>query len=114
MIVALAALAGREVEFQGDGRAHGGDGGFDRRFGEERAAEIGVQHRAGEIEDGTQVRPRLRRQRGERRARDRVRPARLRFAGAQGVARRIERLTHRLDRRPAAQTGRWQASPHPP
>ena len=105
MIVALAALAGREVEFQSDGGAHGGNGGFDRRLGKQGAAEIGVQHRAGEIEDGTQIRPRLRRQRGERRACDRFRPARLRFTGAQGVTRRLQRLTHRLDRSRPAKPG---------
>ena len=98
VIVALAALAGVNVEFEGDGRPHGGNRGFDRRLGDQRAAEIGVQHRPGEIEDGTQVRSRIRRELGERRARDGFRLARLRFAGAQGSARRVERLTHRHDR----------------
>ena len=62
VIVALAALAAAEIELERDGVAHGGDRGLDRRLGEQRAAEIGVQHRAGEIEHGTQARlaPRLR------------------------------------------------------
>ncbi len=55
MIVAFAALAGRQVEFQRDRIAHRRDGGFDRGFGEQRAAEIGVQHGAGEIEERAQT-----------------------------------------------------------
>ena len=50
MVVALAAAAGGEVEFQRGGGAErrgGGLGGFWRQRG---AAEIGVQHRAGEVE----------------------------------------------------------------
>ena len=50
VIVALAAPAGREVELERQGAAHGLDRGLDRRFGEQRPAEIGVQHGAGEVE----------------------------------------------------------------
>ena len=51
VIVALAAAAAREIVFQRGRRAHGRDRGLDRLLGQERAAEIGVQHGAGEIED---------------------------------------------------------------
>ncbi len=98
MIVALAALAGREIKLEGDGGAHGCHGGFDRRLADERAAEIGVQHGSGEIEDGAQVRARVRCQPGQRRIGDGLRLARRRLAGAQRGARRIERLAHRRHR----------------
>ena len=51
VIVALAAAAAREIVFQRGRRAHGRDRGLDRLLGQKRAAEIGVQHGAGEIED---------------------------------------------------------------
>ena len=41
----------RKIELQRDRVAHRGDGGLDCGFGNEGAAEIGVQHRAGEIID---------------------------------------------------------------
>ena len=56
MIVALAAPAAREIELERDGAAHGRDRGLDRRLGEQRAAEIGVQHGAGQVEDRAQAR----------------------------------------------------------
>ena len=73
MIVALAASAGRKIEFERDRRPHGGDGGFDRGLGNQSAAEIGVQHRAGQIEHGTQIGSRIDRELGERSAGDGVR-----------------------------------------
>ncbi len=66
MVVALAAPAGGEIEFERDGFAHGGDGGVDGGLGEDGAAEVGVQHGAGEVENGAQrgflqgLKPRLR------------------------------------------------------
>ena len=62
MIVALAAFAGREIELKGDRRPHRRDSGLDRCFSDQRAAKVGVQHRAGEIENGTQFRPRISRE----------------------------------------------------
>ena len=56
MIVALAAPAAAEIEFERHRVAHGRDRGFDRLLGEQRAAEIGVQHRAGEVEHRPQAR----------------------------------------------------------
>ena len=53
MFVALAALPGGEVEFQRGGgreRLGGGGGGGSRQRG---AAEVGVQHRAGQVEHRT-------------------------------------------------------------
>ena len=51
MIVAFAARTGREVVFQRHGRAHRGDGGIDGDLGQHGAAEVGVQHRPGQIDD---------------------------------------------------------------
>ena len=73
--VALAALAAVEVELEGERVAHRGHRGLDRLLGEEGAAEVGVQHGAGEVED----RPHLR-ARGGVEARDDV--------GGDGVERR--------------------------
>ena len=53
--VALAALAAVEVELERQGVAHGGDGGLDCLLGEQRPAEVGVQHGAGEVEDGADL-----------------------------------------------------------
>ena len=60
MIVALAAPAGRKVEFQRHRIAHRRQRRLDRRLGQQRAAEIGVQHRAGEVEQGPEIRDVLR------------------------------------------------------
>ena len=52
VVVALAAPAAvAEVVFQRGRRAHGLDRRLDRLLGQQRAAEIGVQDRAGEVED---------------------------------------------------------------
>src|SRR5262245_61782259 len=51
MVVALAAAAARHLVFEGRRRAHGLDGRLDRLLRQKRAAEVGVQHGAGEIED---------------------------------------------------------------
>ena len=56
MIVALAALAVGEIELQRDRVAHRRDCRLDGLLGDQRAAEIGVQHRAGEIEHRPQAR----------------------------------------------------------
>ena len=56
VIVALAAAAGVEVVFQRHRAAHGVDGRADRGFGQQGAAEVGVQHRAGEVEQRPQRR----------------------------------------------------------
>ena len=56
MVVTLATFAGFQVEFERDGIPHSRDGRLDRRLSEHRAAEIGVQHRAGEIEQRPQCR----------------------------------------------------------
>ena len=54
MIVTLAALALLDIEFEGNCLAHGGADGLDRLFGKKRPAEIGMQHRSGQVEDGAQ------------------------------------------------------------
>ncbi len=103
MIVALAALAAAEIEFERDRVAHRRDRGLDRRLGEQRAAEIGVQHGAGEIEDRPQARtaPALRAARARRRRRD---PA---LAGSAAVrARRASDRAHRADDSAAGRTAR--------
>ena len=51
MVVALAAPAAREVVFERRRVAHRRGGGGDRLFRQRRAAEIGVQHGAGQVED---------------------------------------------------------------
>ena len=56
MIVPFAALARLKIELQRDRILHGSDGGFDRRLGEHRAAEICVQDRAGQVEQRAQAR----------------------------------------------------------
>ena len=60
MVVALAAIAAAEIELERDRVAHRRDGGLDRLLGDQRAAEIGVQHGAGEIEHRPQARARAR------------------------------------------------------
>ncbi len=59
MIVALAATAGLEIELERHRLAHGAERRGGGLLGQDRAAEIGVQHGAGEVEDGPQARPRL-------------------------------------------------------
>ena len=73
MIVALAALAAVEVELERDRVAHGVDRGLDRRLGQQRAAEIGVQHGAGQVEDRAQAGHGLGLQPPARAVRDRLR-----------------------------------------
>ena len=52
MVVALAAPAARRGRTPARRRWRMAvDGGLDRRLGEQRAAEVGVQHRAGQVED---------------------------------------------------------------
>ena len=54
MIVTLAALALLDIEFEGNCLAHGDADSLDRLLGKKRPAEIGVQHRSGQVEDGAQ------------------------------------------------------------
>ena len=56
--VALAALAAVEVELERERVAHRGHRGLDRLLGEEGAAEVGVEHGAGEVEDRAHLRAR--------------------------------------------------------
>jgi hypothetical protein len=51
MVVALTAAAVVEIVFQARRRAHRFGGGGDRLLRQGRAAEIGMQHRAGQVED---------------------------------------------------------------
>ena len=69
-LVAFAALAAVEVEFECHRLAHRHGGGSDGRFGQDRAAEIGVQDGAGEIENGADVRRCLRLEPRDRLIRD--------------------------------------------
>src|ERR1700722_3251238 len=48
--VAPPALTAGEIELERDRVPHRGDGGLDRGRRQDGAAEIGVQHRAGEVE----------------------------------------------------------------
>jgi hypothetical protein len=52
----LAAAAGVEIELQRQRLPHRDGRGLDRGLGQHRAPEIGVQHGAGEIEDGPEAR----------------------------------------------------------
>ena len=56
VVVALAARAAAEVELERHGRAHGIDRGRNRALRQHGAAEVGVQHRAGEVEHAAQAR----------------------------------------------------------
>ena len=101
-IVAVAAMAGAEIEFERNRVAHRHLRRLDRGFRPQRAAEIGVQHGAGEVEHRSQVRLLRDFEPRQRRRRDMVRAARR---GAIG-ARRGQRLAHRGDDRGAAEPGR--------
>ena len=59
MIVAVAAPPRSEIVFEIAGRAGGGCHSFDRLAREHGAAEIGVEHRAGQVEHRPQRRYRL-------------------------------------------------------
>ncbi len=52
-VVAVAALAGRQVEFQIQRIARGEGDGLDGFIRQQRTTEVGVQHRAGEVEHAT-------------------------------------------------------------
>ena len=52
MVVAVATLAGRQVELQRHGIAHRRHRRLDRRLGKHRSAKICMEHCAGEIEHG--------------------------------------------------------------
>ncbi len=54
-IVAIAAPAGAEIVFERNGAAHCNDRRRDRGLRHRCAAQIGVQHRAGEIVDGLEA-----------------------------------------------------------
>ena len=56
MVVALTAPSCGEVEFQRYRAAHCRDRSLHRGVGEQRASEIGVQHRPGKIVDRAQRR----------------------------------------------------------
>ena len=56
-VVAVAASARFEVVFERAGVARGLDHRGDRLLGQRGAAEVGVQHGAGEVEHRTQIRP---------------------------------------------------------
>ncbi|MNC86576.1 hypothetical protein D3C83_22480 [compost metagenome] len=59
MLVAFPAVSAIEIELEIDGARHRLRYRLRRFPRHERAAEIGVQHRAGQVEDGLQRRPRL-------------------------------------------------------
>ncbi len=69
-VVALAASTRFEIEFERGWRTHRRDGSGDTRLRDDRAAEIGVQHGAGEVEDAAQLRRILRFERHRRAGRD--------------------------------------------
>ncbi len=56
MVVTLAAFARFQVELERDRIPHSRYGRFDRRLGERCSPEIGVQHRAAQIEQRPQCR----------------------------------------------------------
>jgi hypothetical protein len=56
VVVTLAAFAGFQVELERNRIPHSRDGRFDRRLGERRPPEIGVQHCAAQIEQRPQRR----------------------------------------------------------
>ena len=65
VVVTLPAFAGFQVELERDRIPHGGDGRFDCGLGERRSPEIGVQHRAAQVEQRSQRRPVLLLETGE-------------------------------------------------
>ena len=91
-MVALAALAGREVVFEGERMAHRVDGRGDRRFARRRAPEVGVQRRAREIEHAAHLRHATRR---EPRRDTRGEHGRVERAGVAGPARVVDRRAER-------------------
>jgi hypothetical protein len=101
-IVAVAAMAGAEIEFERDRVAHRHLRRLDRGFRPQRAAKIGVQHGAGEVEHRPQVRLLRDFEPRQRCRRDMVR------AGGQSAigARRGQRLAHGGDDGGAAEPGR--------
>jgi hypothetical protein len=100
VIVALAALARGEIELQRDGRAHGIRSRFDGALGQQRAAEIGVQHRAGEIDHGAHARHIGALQLDERRlGKPLGRRVETGRAGADGLPQRRRRRAHGSRRR---------------
>ncbi len=103
MVVALAAPARRQVELKRRRLAHGLDGRLDRRLGEDGAAEIGVQHRSGEVEQRTQVRAVFRLQPRQRLQRQLVSAGDGRPAGSQRIARLFKRRANGARRRHAAE-----------
>ena len=104
MVVALAALAGPEVELQSDSFPHGRDGGFDRRFGEDGPPEIGVQHSSGQIEQRPQGRPVRFSNSGEAANGDRFGGRRNASAGSQRGARVLQGGANRLRGKGAAES----------
>ena len=70
--VALAALAAVEVELERERVAHRRHRGLDGLLGEQRAAEVGVEHGAGEVEDRPDLRARGRVEAGDDVGGDRV------------------------------------------
>ena len=72
VIVALAARRPADVELERHGRTHGIDRGRNRAFRQDGTAEVGVQHRAGEVEHAAQARHVLLLQQAERAGGDHV------------------------------------------
>ena len=94
MVVALAAAAGLEIVFERRGLAHRLDRRRDRLLGQRRAAEIGVQHGAGQVEDAALRGPRQPRERGGA-VGDDARPSRPRRLARPALRqRRADRVEH--------------------
>ena len=93
MIVAIAAFAGLQIKLKRDSGPHRSDAGFDGRFSDDCTAEVRVQHRTGEIEDGLYFGPCIGRKDRQCGVGDGFGLARLSFSGAQGGPLGFEHLT---------------------
>jgi hypothetical protein len=97
VIVALTAPAAIEIVFERCRRAHRFDRGNNRLFGQGRTPEIGVQYRAGQIEDAA-----LRRLRHPRQPFAAIGEHGIDGGGLAAAAISGERAAHRIDNEGAA------------
>ena len=105
MVVALAARRAADVEFERHGRAHGVDRSCDRALGKHGSAEVGMQHRAGQVEHAAQARGILALQQSRRLGRHRGCTRHCGHAGACDLAKPRQRPPDGVHRGVMAVTG---------
>ena len=99
VVVALAASAAVQVEFQRQRVGHRGSRGLHRRFGQQRAAQVGMQHGAGQVQYRTQRRARGGSQILLQQCRQCGGQGAAVFSGADGVTHALQSYTQRRDYR---------------